>query len=330
MEEGNIEMMKVLLGIGGKRLALEKDSLNGYNALHFLARNNSSLEAAKLLLNEGNEILMQQDNQKNNPLHFACNFLGVELIKTFVQKSNLEVIACVNDQKRTPLDCLLKKAKPSLNKMQPLQKKWFELDPSSDSVPTLTNANILIWARQLNEFDLQIALEYGLLKSIMNKNFIKPVNIALLMADLYTQIATVVVYAFLIHPTITGSAGSRLPRRVLFICFAWSAFREITEMFRVRTTLNHADLVQLVLIMWTALLFDGGGVSQTERAVYTLATGVSVLNLLIVLGNLSYPIAVFIIALLRVSKKCAISPLLLCNPNPASFFSLISPRYFGF
>ena len=54
--------------------------------------------------------------------------------------------------------------------------------------------------------------------------------------------------------------------------------------------------------MWTALLFDGGGVSQTERIVYTLATGVSCLELLINFGNLSYPIAVFIIALMRVSN----------------------------
>eukprot|EP00551_Chaetoceros_affinis_P011234 CAMPEP_0203672164 /NCGR_PEP_ID=MMETSP0090-20130426/7743_1 /ASSEMBLY_ACC=CAM_ASM_001088 /TAXON_ID=426623 /ORGANISM="Chaetoceros affinis, Strain CCMP159" /LENGTH=1111 /DNA_ID=CAMNT_0050537419 /DNA_START=102 /DNA_END=3437 /DNA_ORIENTATION=+ len=302
MGEGTIEMVEVLIGIAGKNLVMEKDSLHGFNALHILARNNPPIELVKLLLNESeNEILMQEDDSGNNPLHLACNFLGVELINIFVQNSNLEVISSVNDQKRTPLDCLLKKERPSLNKMQPLQKKWFELDPTSSSVPTLTNANILIWARQLNESDLQRALGYGLLKSVMNKNFIKPVNIALLMADLYNQIGIVIVYSFLIHPTITGEATvHRLPRNVLLICFAWSAFREITEMFRVRTSLNYADLVQLVLIMWTVILFDGGGVSQTERAVYTLATGCSTLELLIILGNLSYPISVFINALLRI------------------------------
>lgn len=84
-------------------------------------------------------------------------------------------------------------------------------------------------------------------------------------------------------------------------------------MFRNKTMylmepLNYADLVQLVLIMWSALLFDGGGVSQTERIVYTLATGVSCLQLLIGFGNISYPIAVFIIALIRIF--CILIPFL--------------------
>ena len=190
--------------------------------------------------------------------------------------------------------------------MERLQTKWSKLDPDGSSVPPKTNANILSWARHLQDSDLEQVLEYGLLKAIMNKNFIQPINIALLMTDLYIQIAIVVVYSFLIHPTITGEASSTLPRNVLFVAFAWSAFREVRKMFRIKAMylmepLNYADLVQLVLIMWTALLFDGGGVSQTERIVYTLATGVSCLQLLIGFGNMSYPIAVFIIALIRVS-----------------------------
>ncbi len=304
----NVELFQVLLEIGGKELVLQKATSYGYNALHILTRNDPSIETVKYLLEAGgNDILIAEDYRGNNSLHCACDCLNANLIDVFVERSNLEVLSAVNFNKETPLDILLrKKDRVSLDKVQSIQTKWFELDTCSNTVPTITNANLLSWARQLDDIELTTALDFGLLKSIMNKNFIRPINIALLMTDLYIQIAIAIVYSFLIHPTITGEASSEVPRTILLICFCWSAFREFIEVFRAKSlylleSANYADLLQLVLIMWTILLFDGGGVNQTERIVYTLATGVSCLELLIDFGNLSYPIAVFIIALIRVS-----------------------------
>ena len=309
IEQNTMNIIEALLDVGGKELALEKDLKNGYNALHILIRKAPSIHTIELLLNVGGEeILSDLDNYGNTPLHTACQYLKkTNVVDIMVQRSNLKIISFMNQDSKSPLDLLLKKECPSFKSMQQLQTKWFTLDPTASSVPSYTNGNILSWARHLSDDDLESALECGLIKAIMNKNFIKPINIALLMADLYIQIATVIVYSFLIHPTITGEAGSALPRNTLFVAVGWSAFRQVTEMFRIKSLylfgpLKYVNLVQLVLIMWTALLFDGGGVSQTERIVYTLATGVSCLELLINFGNLSYPIAVFIIALMRVSN----------------------------
>ena len=305
----NTELLQALIEIAGEDMLLKKDYNNGYNALHILARNKPSLETLKYILDTGgDDLLLAEDFRGNNPLHLACECLDASFIDVFVECSNLEIISAMNFRKKTPLDVLLSKRDlVPLDKVNSIQTKWFQLDKHSNSVPTYTNANLLIWARKLDDRELTVALEYGLLKSIMNKNFVQPINIALLMTDLYVQIATAVVYSFLIHPTITGKASSEVPRNVLFVCFFWFAFREFNEIFKAKSlylleSLNYADLVQLVLVMWTILLFDGGGVNQVERIVYTLATGVSCLQLLKVFGNLSYPIAVFIIALIKVGK----------------------------
>ncbi len=308
---GNLELLQVLVELCGKDIILKKDRNNGYNALHILARNQPTLETARFLLTIGGiDSLIAEDDKGNNPLHLACTFLGNKLADVYVQMSNLKVISAVNSNNMTPLDILLQKRdKKSLELVLSIQKKWFELDKYANKVPTITNANLLSWARQLNDIELLKALDYGLLKSIMNKNFIQPINIALLMTDLYIQIATAVVYSFLIHPTITGDTNSEGgTRNLLLLCFVWSAFREFNELFRMKSlyqleSKNYATLLQLVLIMWTIMLFDGGSVTQTERIMYTLATGVSCLQLLIDFGNLSYPIAVFIIALIKVRKQ---------------------------
>jgi hypothetical protein len=148
----------------------------------------------------------------------------------------------------------------------------------------------------------------------LNFIFISPHYLFVAMADLYVQLAVVLVYSVFLNQVAFPIFPSLI---ILTTGFGWFLIRKTTQLMTsyLKTFFlepaNVLDIIQFALlagsitIVYLGEMNEGGWtivlLSRIDRLVLTSATCVSWLKLLFVIGNLYYSVAVFVAAVITVS-----------------------------
>lgn len=180
-----------------------------------------------------------------------------------------------------------------------LQRAWYELDPNCSRLLSTSMVNkILLWA---DNADSSSVSRNNFVKSILNDRFIWPRYQVVLLTDLYAQMAVVIT----LSPFVTMTpAYSHL---ILSLALCWFVLREVADFFASSLQSysmsydNFFDLLQISLIFAIIFLKDGHEEEEyySNRVLICLSL-VAWLQLLLIIGQLSFKVSVFTYALFQV------------------------------
>lgn len=319
-----------------KKTALKfQDEDNGHTPLvRAILKQSAPISLIKAMIKTGGLEVLQLKNQSDwHVLHWAAysNHVSLEVYKLLIQKSNLEMFYATNNYNNTPLEILLEKGKSTSTSMDKIQAIIAKEQRLSNSNYSLTKT--ISWARQFPESEQNIILKHSFFKTILNSVFISPQYLFVSMMDLYIQFAIVLVFSFFLRNAIldddmnsstnsgsSGSTGSIMPTLIILIFgFIWFFIRKTTQLMSsfLKTFFlepsNVLDIIQFVLLVGSIAIISVGGTNITDgsdsrlstmdRVVFTSTTCISWLKLLFVIGNLYYSVAVFVAAIITVSKN---------------------------
>lgn len=266
----------------------------------------------------GLDVLQLKNYSDWNVLHWASysNHVTLEVFKLVVQKSNLSMINAKNNYNKSPLDILLEKGSAAtMYKIQCIITREKQLSNANTSM-----RRTISWARDLPKPEQLLLFKNSYFRNMLNSIFISPHYLFVAMADLYVQLAVVLVYSvFLRISSVNQLAFPIFPSLIILATgFGWFVIRKTTQLMTsyLKTFFlepaNVLDIIQFVLlagsitIVYLGEMSEGGWtnvqLSRIDRLVLTSATCVSWLKLLFVIGNLYYAVAVFVAAIITVSE----------------------------
>ena len=191
-----------------------------------------------------------------------------------------------------------------------LQRTWYELDHNCSRKLSAHMINkILLWAEKA---DPSAMSENNFVKAILNDRFIWPRYQVTLMTDLYAQVAVVIA----LSPFVTTLCSTCI-RNILSVALSWFVLREVADFFATsfknyaRSYDNFFDLVQILLIFAFLLLEeaenDESNTSHyTHKEVLICLSLIAWLQLLIIIGQLSYKVSIFTYALFQVRNQATL------------------------
>ncbi len=254
------------------------------------------------------------DKYGSSALHTACVFGSKEVIKDLIEASDIDDLTKLNYSKLTPLDSLLGFESQKIDEVLLMQKKIYELDPKAELFPHKSLKHLLSWVHVLSPKEQDKVFENSLLiKVFLNHTFLSRKVIAILLADIYIRLLITFVYSYLVVEVINGNRPASESLLLLIICLYWNFSRELSQIANtylpayITDPTNWFDIAQLLILPVSCGIlasFDGN-LSINERLLFMCAVVIAWVRLLFGLGVLWKGIALFAVALIRVSvPKC--------------------------
>ena len=147
------------------------------------------------------------------------------------------------------------------------------------------------------------------MKKLKNEKLITSLALPVLVIDLYVQIALVSIFSLFIERGSSEQPHIDLLVGIYIPCIIWLVFREMVQALNgnpieyISQYWNGFDILQILVVSTTILhiIDDGAFTKRTECSTLLVSTFVVWLQLLRVIGNLVYPIAVFNATMIWVS-----------------------------
>jgi ankyrin repeat protein len=320
-------LIRKMVRVGGKNLILLKNHTNS-NAIHYAAFNKAPLDIIKLLVETaGKENVMHlQNNWKSTPLHDACHRQApVEVIEYLAKQGGNNAINMRNKDHQTPLDILYDADIPSNDHIMALQRSWYKVDARFSRICSRsTIAKTLRWSNRMGS---NCVISNNFVKSILNERFIWRRYQMIIFADLYMQIAIVIILSPHFVPGLYTSQNFNVDDIergqlqfgivILFICVTWFSCRELLQVYSSplqtysQSFDNFFDVLQIILVMTTIGILrkiNKGGNFEEEGAVFRgtfiCAMFISWIQLLFIFSQLNYSVSVFTYAVTQVRRLC--------------------------
>jgi hypothetical protein len=283
----------------------------GFTPLHRAVYLKAPFELIKFIVNIGEtNVLEKQDKYGSTPLHSACTVGSPEeVVKFLINESEINLLTMVNRRDLTPLDNLISVGSGVSDKVLIMTRRIYELDQNGVLIPEATRRRLLKWTHRLPPKNQDRILQSPLIRVIVNDKFVEPGCLAILLTDIYVKVAITWVYSFLLPRILRERSDTIIARVVLSICLYWTASREISQMCTtflrqyILDPVNWFDQAQLIFLglsLRTLSEFDGD-LSSSNRVLFMLGTAVAWLEVLFVFGVLVKGIALFAVALVKVS-----------------------------
>jgi hypothetical protein len=284
-----------------------------YTPLHSAVYLKAPFELIKLIVEIGStESLRKIDSFGSTPLHSACTVGSPkEVVEFLINKSDIDLLTRINNRGNTPLDNLISVGRRTADKVLMMVTKLYELNHDGQRIPETTRKNLLKWTHKLPQSSQDRLLKSPLIRVIVNEKFNQPGCLAILLMDIYVKAAITWVYSFVLPEILSGRSDTTLAIVVLSICFYWTASREISQISTtflrqyILDPVNWFDQGQLIFLglsLRTLAEFDGN-LSSFHRVLFMIGTAVAWLQVLFVFGVLVKGIAIFAVALVKVSLQ---------------------------
>jgi hypothetical protein len=279
----------------------------GETALHRSIREEAPFEVIETLLRHGGQSLARSLNTAgNNALHIA-SFTNppAPIIEALIDSAGVTSLTVENLVGDTPLVKFYSANSP-IELILLMQNKWIEMDPHMQTITDKHITAAMDWVQNLSRKDRIVALKSIFIKKVLNESFVKSTFMNILMADFYAQLMIVLTFSIGIEKSL-NSSGQNLSS-VWHICLTisvlWLVGREFMQIittplrFYVMDFGNLLDSLQILFLSWSLSIFGNGGIDTSrEQWVVAITTGLVWVLLIMVVKDLNYNIAVFVVAL---------------------------------
>jgi len=337
-----LDVVKRIVKLGGID-TVTKAGECGFNAIHYACWGNASLEVIKYLLGIGGKdaLLHKSKNGGANPLHTACTrYKSTEsnslcdVIRLLIGVGEHDVVAATDFNGEIPIQGLLLRPEIPVESVITYFEEWYNLENNRGQSKSPSQSKSDYRANDPEEADehVKTALKNGtfeesfnkltrellktsfdsrsqilktdFMKEYLTKRFIEPLPLAILMMDLYMQVFVVCVFSFLIDNTSPNPAGVSII--ILNTCMFWRFIRELMQLTTTSFGAYFSDITNLFDIMQIALIIsilsmDLG--DSSRRWVLSFATFYAWFELLFELHNFRYDLAVFVVATIKIMKR---------------------------
>lgn len=338
-----LQIVKCIVELGGNDTVTEVSGC-GFNAVHYACWGNASLEVIRYLLGIGGKtvLLHQSAHGGANPLHIACTRYSstesnslCDLIRHLIEVGDNDVVTSTDFNGEIPLQGLLLRPAMPVESVITYLDEWYKIGEIQEATPDDSYTNN-IFTDEDNKDDTRLKrnhtineafnkltqqllktdydarsqiLKTDFMKKHLTERFIQPIPLAVLVMDLYVQVLIVCVFSFFINNTFPNPVKSTTINLILVICVSWRLLREMMQLVTsslgayVSDLFNICDIVQLVFIIWTMGMDLDDHSSGSNRTVLTIATFYSWVELLLELHNFRYDLAVFVTATIKVMNR---------------------------
>jgi len=233
----------------------------------------------------------------------------LEILETLAMKGE------ATDAIFAPLETLYEDSHRNFAKITFLQALFVRINKSFPKLGIKTQEATIEWVQNMDDCGkrtLYHSQAASFVKTLLRRKFIEKKFLAVIMLDLYIQIALVVLLCFLNERE--SANGIIMP--VLIACLVWIHFREYLQRMTTDTdkylfeASNIFDTCQIILVFLTVVFYYNGEATQIQHAAASFyAMFVSWFVLIFKMSNIIFPIATLVIALIQIFKK--LIPLLL-------------------
>jgi len=217
-----------------------------------------------------------------------------------------------------PLDTLYNETDPNFAKITFLHTLFMRLNRSfPEHVDNKQSKKTLDWVQGLSapaRAALFQSKAGAYVKTILNRKFTWRQNIAVVIFDLYIQIAIVVLLSYVIGKNDLddgynpSSDLNDIAQNILTACWVWISIRELMQIggtyakLYIKEPSNWFDVIQIVLLylMMTASLDDN---NEIINQVHVFAIMASWVTLIYDLSHLNFQLAIFVTGVVRIIKQ---------------------------
>jgi len=209
------------------------------------------------------------------------------------------------------LDEIYADSNPNFSKISFLLTLFMRINRSFPKHVTCVQSKLTLdWVQGLSEpsraalFQSQAG---SFVKTILNRKFTWPQNLAIVMLDLYIQLIIVVLLSTMNYKN--GATQDGFVQPLLTICCAWISFRELMQMggtytkIYIKEASNWVDLTQIALLY--IIIFSLNGEPSKSIDTGTLFPGaicMSWVALIFDLGNFVFQLATFVTGVVRIIR----------------------------
>ena len=214
----------------------------------------------------------------------------------------MEDVLATNIKGQTPLDMIFDADHPSDDRIIAFQDAYYthKKRVSKSMSKKLIETN-LKWA---SSQDPSHIASNKFIKSLLDQLFAQPKYLVVAFADLYAQVAQIVVLFFLLQDwtSPTGEFGNPYLYNAHLIGWSWLFVRELVQIISTKIEecfvhyINYLQLSQLVLLLWSSILLvktEPKDVDDCERTILVSTIAVSWVALTFVIGKLQAKASIF-------------------------------------